>query len=451
MATGVTKKKGVAREAIAADLFAEEPFPLPGDEAVAELSYPNKVSEAELLAPLDHAFMELAAESQFTPAKELLANSLIIADNFFALKELLRPPGRRPSLIYIDPPFGTGLDFESRQQKHAYDDRWGQARYLEFMRRRLILMREILSDDGSIYLHIGHQMVSHLKVVMDEVFGKSRFRNLIVRRKCSSKNYTRNQLPNLNDYILFYTKGRSYKWTPPGVAASEEWIQKEYDKHDAKGRYKLVPIHAPGTRNGETGKEWRGMLPPAGKHWQFTPTRLDELDRTGEIHWSKNQNPRRKVYLPAGKERALTDYWDGYRDAHHQSIAVTGYPTEKNLDLMKVIVSASSEIGDLVIDPFCGSGTTLHAADDLARRWIGIDESLPAAEATVKRMRHGVERMGDYVGKATSKVVDLFGSFEPEASRLPVVSKPHGARFSIYCDSELYRRHPLELQKLAEI
>ncbi|EPO2721303.1 site-specific DNA-methyltransferase, partial [Escherichia coli] len=97
-------------------------------------------------------------------------------------------------------------------------------------------------------------------------------------------------------------------------------------------------------------------------------------------HWSKTGNPRRKVYLTDDKSIGYTDYWEEFRDAHHQSILVTGYPTEKNFNMMKLIVGASSNPGDLVIDPFCGSGSTLHAASLLQRKWIGIDESLFAAK-----------------------------------------------------------------------
>ena len=107
------------------------------------------------------------------------------------------------SLYYLDPPYGTGFDFHSRNLDHAYKDSMGSATYIEFMRRRLMLMHETMTDDGSIYVHIGHQMLAHLKVVMDEVFGSDNFRNLITRRKCSSKNFTRNQYANINDYILF--------------------------------------------------------------------------------------------------------------------------------------------------------------------------------------------------------------------------------------------------------
>ncbi|WP_410743229.1 site-specific DNA-methyltransferase, partial [Citrobacter portucalensis] len=304
---------------------------------------------------------------------------------------------KKATLIYMDPPYATGMDFISKELESAYKDHMDEAEYLEYLRRRLILSREVLSDDGSIYLHIGHQMVSHVKLIMDEVFGKSNFRNIITRRKCSSKNYTKKQYANINDFVLFYSKNDNYKWSQPGITPDKEWIEKEYNKSDDRGLYKLVPIHAPGVRNGETGKEWKGMLPPPGKHWQYTPETLDELDSSGMIHWSKNGNPRKKVYLTKDKKIPLTDYWQNYRDAHHQSVMITGYPTEKNLDMLKMIVSASSEPGDLVLDPFCGSGTTLHAARDLGRRWIGMDQSITAAKSTIKRMNSGMEKMGDYV------------------------------------------------------
>jgi adenine-specific DNA-methyltransferase len=345
-------------------------------------------------------------------------------------------------LFYLDPPYGTGLDFHSRNLEHAYNDGMGQAAYIEFMRRRLILMRECMTDDGSIYVHIGHQMLAHVKVIMDEVFGADRFRNLITRRKCSSKNFTSKQFANINDFILFYSKNRSYKWNQPRIEAEDEWVLKEYPKMDSLGRrYKLVPIHAPGTRNGETGQPWRGMMPPPGKHWQYIPQKLEDLDRQGDIHWSKNGNPRRKVYWSADKKRTLTDYWEQYRDAHHQSVQITGYPTEKNIDMLKMIVAASSDAGDLVIDPFCGSGTTLQAARDLNRRFIGIDASFTAAQATLNRMRNGVETMGDYVNPKSRKAVQI--------PLLSFVTKQVECAF--FTDEQLYQAYPDAIDKLAQI
>ncbi len=396
MATGITKREQHSPDAISALDFREEPIPLPDERATVTLNYPNKASVEDISQHFPRRFVKIENKAEHS-LEEIPDNAFILGDNFFVLSKLLRE-GKKATLFYLDPPYETGFDFHSRDLEHAYKDSMGQVAYLEFMRRRFILMRECMADDGSVYVHIGHKMLAHIKVVMDEIFGPDNFRNLVTRRKCSSKNFTRKQYANLNDYILFYSKSKRYKWDQPGIEPEQAWIEREYPKMDKLGRrFKLVPVHAPGTRNGKTGQPWRDMLPPPGKHWQYAPSKLDEFDRQGDIHWSRNGNPRRKLYWSSDKKAALTDYWDKYRDAHHQSIKITGYPTEKNIEMLKVIVRASSETGDLVVDPFCGSGTTLHAARDLRRRYVGIDASFSAAKATLRRMRHGLEPMGDYV------------------------------------------------------
>ncbi|KZY42729.1 MULTISPECIES: site-specific DNA-methyltransferase [unclassified Oleiphilus] len=446
MATGIVKGEKLGEDALLADSAKSEPFPLPSNKDGFELNYPNKLSKDEIFSDVDHEYSSIDGKGKVSPIEDIDVNAFLLADNFYGLKKLLECHSGKVSLIYLDPPYGTGKDFQSRALKHAYKDVFGTASWIEFMRRRLILMRELLTDDGSIYVHIGHQMLFHLKLVMDEVFGENNFRNMIVRKKCSSKNYTKNQYPNLNDYILFYSKTDTYIWNQPSVPATEEWINKEYTKKDEKGRYKLVPIHAPGVRNGETGKPWKGMNPPKGKHWQLTPAKLDALDANGEIHWSKNGNPRRKVYLPQNKQRPLTDYWDQYRDAHHQSIKITGYPTEKNLDMLKMVINASSNEGDIVLDPFNGSGTTIHAANELGRKWIGIDQSFTAAEATLKRLRHGLEEMGDYVnGKEADRTNDMFSS---DQAPLP---ENFRTEFNFYVDSDVLEKHHKEVKLLAKI
>ena len=443
MATGIVKGEQLSSDALLADSAQTEPFPLPDSRTAVTLNYPNKITDEQIFANNIHDYSIVDKDCSIKEVVDIQPNSFILADNFYGLKKLLQTHKNKVTLIYFDPPYGTGLDFQSRGLKHAYKDILGLAPWLEFIRRRLIVMRELLKEDGTIYVHIGHQMLFHLKAIMDEVFGGDKFLNLIVRRKCSSKNSTRKQYPNLNDYILFYSKNKKYKWNRPGVPAGKDWINKEYTKIDKKGRYKLVPIHAPGTRNGETGKSWKGMNPPPGKHWQLTPTKLDILDEKDEIHWSKNGNPRRKVYLEEDKQLPLTDYWDLYRDAHHQSIKITGYPTEKNLDMLKMIIKASSDKGDIVLDPFCGSGTTLHAARDLGRQWIGIDQSFAAAEATLKRMRHGLEAMGDYVNgkkKPTKKNVTLFD-----------INDKKQQLFDFVVDSNVINKHTSEIETLASI
>lgn len=435
MATGINKSEKLSNDSLLADSAKSEPFDLPTNEQKIGFTYPNKVSSKELLKPIEQHYIAFN-EKQKNNITSVPENSLILADNYFGLKKLLETYESKVKLIYLDPPYGTGMDFQSRDLQHAYRDVMGTTPWIEFIRRRLIFMRELLSDDGSIYIHIGHQMLFHLKIIMDEVFGSDNFRNLIVRKKCSSKNYTKNQYPNINDYILFYSKSKNMIFENPGMPAESDWISKEYNKKDEKGLFKLVPIHAPGIRNGETGKPWRGMSPPQGKHWQMLPEKLEQLDQNGDIHWSKTGNPRRKVYLTEDKKLPLTDYWDNFRDAHHQSIKITGYPTEKNFDMMKKIIQASTSVGDLVLDPFCGSGTTLHAAQELDRNWLGIDQSFQAIKTSIKRLKYGLDPMGDFVNTITRKKI----------KKTELSTK----KFNFIVDNDVYCKHTEEVNLLLE-
>jgi adenine-specific DNA-methyltransferase len=222
MATGITKREQLSADAISALELLDDHAPLPADADTVELTYQNKAVLSDIIRPVQRQFLRIGT----TIAQNITDNSFVLDDNFFVLNELISQ-GRKATLFYLDPPYGTGLDFHSRSLEHAYNDSMGQAAYIEFMRRRLILMRECMTDDGSSYVHIGHQMLAHVKVIMDEVFGSDQFRNLITRRKCSSKNFTSKQFANINDFILFYSKRRSYKWNQPRIEAEEEWVLKE--------------------------------------------------------------------------------------------------------------------------------------------------------------------------------------------------------------------------------
>lgn len=329
------------------------------------------------------------------------------ADNLDVLSLLTQDEKvcEKVTLIYIDPPYNTGGAFETRDFKHAYDDCFSINEYLDFMRKRLELMRQLLSDEGSIYVHLDSNMVFHVKVMMDEIFGMHNFKGMITRKKCKSKNYTKKTYGNISDYILFYTKTENPVWNRPYEEWNDEKILKEYPyiEEDTGRRYKKVPIHAPGTRNGATGMPWRGMLPPEGKHWQFTPDKLDEMDTRGEIYWSSNGNPRRKVYLDQSRGIPVQDIWLDYLDANNQNTLITGYPTEKNLDMLKRIIETSSRKGDLVLDCFAGSGTTLIAAEELGRQWIGVDIGDESIATIMNRFKNGSQPMGDYVKKKTAK------------------------------------------------
>ncbi len=181
------------------------------------------------------------------------------------------------------------------------------------------------------------------------------------------------------------------------------------------------------------------MTPPPGKHWQFTPAKLDEMDAKGEIYWSSNRNPRRKVFFDESEGVPIQDIWLDCRDAHNQNIRVTGYPTEKNPDLLRRIIKASSDVGDLVLDAFVGSGTTIDAASELQRAWIGIDNSPEAIVTTLRRLSHGTKVMGDFVSaRLSAETMQGALEFGPRKEE-PACTRQHGR----ITDFKLFAAAPL--------
>ena len=401
------------------------------DRCFADYKSDNRATN-ERTASLNYSGKKSACAIMQTPKSELInmrkqcerdtRNFLFFGDNLPIMANLLDDDeiAGKVRLVYIDPPYSTQTSFHSRKLSPAYEDRLTGAEFIEFLRARLIMLRELLAEDGSIYLHLDEKMIFHIKVIMDEIYGADHYKNCIVRKKCNPKNYTRKKYGNISDYILFYTKSDRYVWNRPIEPWTEDRALKEYPCREVKTgrRYKKVPIHAPGIRNGETGKPWRGMLPPPGKHWQYTPQKLDMLDSEGKIYWSPNGNPRRKVYLDENPGVSVQDVWLNYRDAHNQNIRITGYPTEKNPELLKRIIEASSNPDDIVLDCFCGSGTTLEVAHRLERRWVGIDNSAEAIGTVLDRFANGTEIMGDFVSKGKNtrttknQLPSLFESLE---------------------------------------
>ena len=324
-------------------------------------------------------------------------NRLIHGDNLAALSALGRDPeiARKVTFAYLDPPFATDQQYRSgsrrtatvsssRSDRLAYEDRLSSAEYLEFLRQRLLLLRELLTDSGSLYVHIGSQMAHYVRILLDEVFGRENFLNDIVRIKCNPKNFHRRAFGNIKDTVLFYSKTGRHVWNESREPMTEEEIERLFPRVDSKGRrYTTTPLHAPGeTAKGPTGTAWKGMRPPRGRHWRSDPAELTQLDQQGRIEWSSRGNPRKKIYaeeiVRAGKKRQ--DIW-AFKDPQYPS-----YPTEKNLQLLETIVLASSNPGDLVLDCFAGSGTTLIAAETHGRRWIGIDSSPLAVQTTHQRL-----------------------------------------------------------------
>ena len=351
------------------------------------LAYDAKQPEDQILRSIRPGRLETIRS--YGEQCEGWANRLILGDNLPALHFLLNDRSIHGAvrLVYIDPPYATNRTFETKSRKHAYSDHLDGEDYLEFIRRRLILLRDLLAPDGSIYIHLDQTMAFAVKLIMDEVFGPSSFRNWITRKKCHSKNYTRNQYGNTQDFILYYAKGKRPVWNRPYEEGSYTFEQRfPHVEPNTSRRYALVPIHARGTRNGATGQPWRGMKPPPGKHWQYTPDKLDAFDARGEIYWSPKGNPRKKVYADQVPGVPMSDIWLNFKDERNQMIDLTGYPTEKNIELLRHIVRTSSNPGDLVVDCFCGSGTTLFAAAELGRRWIGVDSSETAIGISEQRL-----------------------------------------------------------------
>lgn len=322
-------------------------------------------------------------------------NILIEGDNLPALDHLLSAYDLKGKidLVYIDPPFSTNTNFtitdgrattisNSRNGEIAYSDKLQGSDFIEFLRKRLIRLEKLLSDKGSIYLHIDYKIGHYVKILMDEIFGIANFRNDITRIKCNPKNFSRNGYGNVKDMILFYSKSENMIWNEPILLYTEEDKEKLFQKVDKDGRkYTTVPIHAPGeTENGETSKPFKGKLPPKGRHWRVDVATLEQWDKDNLLEWSSTGNPRKKIFLDERSGKRSQDVWE-FKDPQYPT-----YPTEKNQDLLDLIIKTSSNEHSIVLDCFCGSGTTLKAAQINNRYWIGIDQSPLAISATIKKL-----------------------------------------------------------------
>ncbi len=326
-------------------------------------------------------------------------NKLIKWDNLKILKNLIEDfqLKNKIDLIYIDPPFWTQNIFTINENRSntisnskndfiAYEDKLIGADFLEFIRERLILMKELLSDNGSIYLHIDYKIWHYIKIIMDEIFWIENFRNDITRIKCNPKNFKRKAYGNIKDLILFYTKTKTYIWNEINEPYSQEDIKKLFKKIDKNGRiYTTIPLHAPGeTDKWVTWQEWKGIKPPIWRHRRSDPTILEQRDQENLIERSKNWIPRKKIYADERNGKKKQDIRD-YKDRQHPM-----YPTEKNIDMIKNIILTSSNNNSIVLDCFCWSWTTLQAASELWRLRIGIDQSNEAIKVTKKRLDNNI-------------------------------------------------------------
>lgn len=353
-----------------------------------KLHYIHKKTEQEIFNGIPDIELEQVNNSSEK-------NLLIRANNLNTLKQLITRYNlaRKIDLVYIDPPFATNNTFtisegrantisNSANDTIAYKDTLKGADFIEFLRERLILLKMLLSDRGSIYLHIDYKIGHYVKVMMDEIFGIENFRNDITRIKCNPKNFSRKGYGNIKDLILFYSKTDNLIWNEPKSNYTEQDKIRLFPKKDKEGRhYTTIPLHAPGeTQKGNSSKPFKGILPPKGRHWRSDVKILEKWDEEGLIEWSDNGNPRKKIYFDEQEGKRIQDIWE-FKDPQYPV-----YPTEKNADLLDLIIKTSSDENSIVLDCFCGSGTTLKAAQLNGRHWIGIDQSEEALKVTMSKL-----------------------------------------------------------------
>jgi DNA modification methylase len=293
--------------------------------------------------------------------------------------------------------------------------------YLTMMAVRLIELHRVLKDTGSLYLHCDPTASHYLKVILDGIFGKENFRSEIVWRRTNSHNKLTRQYGPIHDIILFYAKSDCSLFHPETRPYSRAYIEDRFNKSDERGRYQTNYLTGPGIRKGESGKEWRGFNPTeAGRHWAvplslrpFLPNageglsshqQLEILYEKGLIVFPKKAGgqPMYKQHVGAGVP--YQDIWayqpntkgvlfgtDENIDEDvkylEDEVEKLPYPTQKPVGLLERILKTSSNEGDVVLDPFCGCGTTVHAAQKLGRQWKGIDITHLAISLIEKRLR----------------------------------------------------------------
>jgi adenine-specific DNA-methyltransferase len=332
-------------------------------------------------------------ELKLTPVT-IPPNRLYLGDNKSIMSSLLANGlAGAIHLIYIDPPFFTGNNLRfaaspgiKQRGRQTYTDSWGKSldSYLQMMYERLALMNELLSEDGSIYIHLDDHVNHYVKIIMDELFGRHNLVNQIIWQRTGAHNdpqaFGRNY-----DVILFYQKSARRKWNRPLAEYDEAHIARYFQK-DADGRWHRL--------NNPTGKGYQDhqrdfgygpIKPPRDRHWSVPQEQVDRWLKENRIVYTSSGYPIVIKYLDEMPGKRVQSIWTDLIPPR-SSKELTGFPTQKPEKLLRRIITASSDEGDLVADFFCGSGTTLVAAEKLGRRWIGCDSSSEAINITAERL-----------------------------------------------------------------
>jgi DNA modification methylase len=292
-------------------------------------------------------------------------------------------------LVYIDPPFATKSDFGSKTVEDSYADKVDRAEFIEHLRERLIFLKELLSEDGSIYVHLDQRMSHFVKVVLDEIFGGKNFANEIIWQRTSDRSDS-HSYNHIHDTIFLYTRSDDFIFNIQHTPYDQSYIDNFYRYTDKGGRqFRVSDLMAAGTRKGSSGLPWRGIDPNVrGNHWKYKIETLDELDKEGRIYWPNKKNgvPGYKRYLDEMPGVQLQSIWTDISSIAAQAIENIQYPTQKPETLLERIIVSSSNPNDLVMDVFAGSGTTAAVAEKLGRRWIMCDFGKHAIYTMQKRM-----------------------------------------------------------------
>lgn len=380
----------------------------------AEVVIPNPQTAGEL--PLSFRDGHLG-EQELDKQK---MNRLIWGDNLLAMQALLAQGYEgKINLIYIDPPFDSKADYSHKMiiegneftkepsviERLAYKDTWagGTDSYLDMLYPRLQLMKRLLAEDGSIYVHLDWHVGHYVKIILDEVFGNALFRNEIIWQKLTAAKSQSDAFPNIHDSIYVYSRTSKSTFNRQYVTKSEKLLKTHYRYTDEKTgkRYSLADFTQKGQgkprRFGDTVLE-----PPSGKHWIWTQERIDEGMRNGEIVFSASGLPYVKRYYEDSKGNVAEDIWLDIIPLNPMAKERAGYETQKPEALLDRIIRASSNESDLVADFFAGSGTTGAVAEKLGRRWIMCELGKVGIQVTRARMVEQtakpflIENIGNY-------------------------------------------------------
>lgn len=400
---------------------------VPPEKREYELIYHGKEREEDIIA--DTLAVPLQPVRTFGANGVDWHNMLIFGDNLQVMKSLLEmkktgklcnadgTPGVR--LVYIDPPFATKQDFRGTEDQKAYQDRIAGAEFLEFLRRRLLFLRDLLSDDGGIFVHLDQRRSHYIKVLMDEVFGESNFRNEIVWLRTSSHNFKTKGFVRTHEQLLFYSRGTDYVYNEQFTDYGAEQLRRY--KKDKDGRLYKAENLTFSSPNPSRQFEWRGTRPPQNRSWGASREQLEQWWHEGRILKRRDGTPRLdglRFYLDDMKGNPLTTLWTDIGRVGNTAGERVAYPTQKPEALLDRVLSACSNAGDVVLDAFAGSGTTSAVAEKLGRRWIGIDCGKLAVYTIQNRMLKLCKEIGNKGPTLKPKPFTLFNAGLYDFSKL---------------------------------